>query len=392
MNIVLFDDDRRDQFYPLSLTRPISQFRLGIQTIAEKWERISNYKTSSLVPDYLSVLYPRMDSSDTYFINSRLIADSELWGAISTLSQESALMDQNRYLAFRLSNGNPFQKPEPPLKSQILYLKGYSWITHPEDLIRLNAEQIESDYIALSKNRESYPISSTNRVMGNRLFVNGPIQAEFVTLNTQTGPIFIDEGVQLMEGVMIRGPFAVLNSSVVKMGAKIYGGTTLGPHCTLGGEIKNSILMGNSNKGHEGYMGDSIIGEWCNLGADTNNSNLKNNYKTVKIFDYSSNEPRETHQQFLGMIMGDYVKCGINSTINTGTVMGIGVNWFGPSLSPNFIPDFTWAESGKFQEHKLDKMIETTSRAMQRRNHHLSKEEIDIIKQVFEMTKPYREY
>jgi len=392
MNLILFDDEQRSRFYPISLTRPISFFRLGIQTLAEKWQRISRLKPSFLVPEYLSEKFPLLIGEDNYFVNSRLVARQAVWDEISRLPLGSALMDKDLFLAAHLGfieKGKSFQAS---IISLVQTQEKNVWLDYIEDLVQLNSDEIQSDFEAITHGKPSESLSSTNRVLGNRLFISGPIQAECITINTQTGPVYIEKGVQIMEGSMIRGPVAVLSDSVIKMGAKIYGGTSIGPHCTVGGEVKNANILGFSNKGHEGYLGDAILGEWCNLGADTNNSNMKNNYGFVRMFDYPSHEFRTTSLQFLGVIMGDHVKCGINSTINTGTVFGMGVNWFGPVLSPNFIPDFTWSESGKFSEYRLDKMLETASKALERRQKVLEKEDIQIITRIFEMTKPYRNY
>jgi UDP-N-acetylglucosamine diphosphorylase/glucosamine-1-phosphate N-acetyltransferase len=392
MNLILFDDEQRTRFYPIALTRPISHFRLGIQTLSEKWERFSSLKPSYLVPEYLKGLFPIHTDEDNILINSRLIPNEELWKQIMNLSLGMAILDQDRLLAARI----PRMETEKPIQAYIHSFQplqvNYLWLNFPEDIIRLNEEEMVNDFEALTRSGVSESISSTNHVLGNRLWVSGPISAEYAIINTETGPVYIEEGVQIMEGAMIRGPVAILSHSVVKMGSKIYGSTSIGPHCTVGGEVKNSNIIGFSNKGHEGYLGDSIIGEWCNLGADTNNSNMKNNYGFVRMFDYSMNDYRLTGQKFLGLMMGDHVKCGINSTINTGTVFGMGVNWFGAALSPGFIPDFTWSESGKFTEYRLEKMLETASKAMERRQKVLSEGDIKLITKIFEMTKTYRTY
>ncbi len=452
MNLILFDDEQRERFYPLSLTRPIANFRLGIGTLAEKWEKISGLKASFLVPDYLESLFPIKQTEDNIFINSRCVPNREIWEELKTIPIDSFLyhlpkeslkdpignssfpkeLDLNfnpesfslpTILAGRFKSRENFLKlqkilpsnPKSLILGQLLNVSSnYDWLNYTEDLIKFNAKEIIKDFEGLSlvfplkenvvgeqftdsfrdtsieTNKISFSV--TNRIIGNRIWIHPTAKVEYATLNTQTGPIYIDEDVEIMEGSLIRGPVAIMKGSIVKMGAKIYGGTSIGPRCTVGGEVKNSILIANSNKAHEGYLGDSILGEWCNLGADTNNSNMKNNYKHVKVFDYVLNKPRETDLMFLGLILGDHVKSGINSTFNTGTVLGVGVNWFGSALSPNFIPDFSWAESGNIKEYTFDKMVETTRRAKARRNESLDEKELKILEYIFKLTQTLRNY
>lgn len=413
MNLILFDDDHRDRFLPLSFTRPLSLFRLGILTLAEKWELISGLNPSFQVPDYLSKVYCKIKTNDNLFLNSRLIPNKSIWKKISLLAIGDSIFINNILIASRLLvwdyklNPGGKKSKEIVVKSaqneivdsdstdgqkMILDETEFRLLNYLEDFVRLNDEEIKKDLEILRENKTNGAISSTNRILGNDLWVNGKIKAEYVTLNSLAGPIFIDEGVEIMEGALIRGPVALLKGSTVKMGAKIYGGTTIGPNCTVGGEIKNSILFAFSNKAHEGYLGDSIIGEWCNLGADTNNSNMKNNYKNVRLYDYTQHNFRETEMHFLGVIMGDHVKCGINSTLNTGTIMGVGVNWFGSALSPTFVPDFSWAESGKIQEYRLDKMMDTAEKAMARRNVNLTENQKSLLKSIFELTQKSRNF
>ncbi len=418
MNLILYDDAERDRFYPLSLSRPISHLRLGIQTLLEKWKSISSHMVSSLVPEYLEDLFPPIITQDNIFINSRLVPDPALWSTLSNLTIGESLMDGDRLLAGRfpsVASWRPVenfwkeainqekdiknQRREGTNKVEVEYIKApvqypenYQWLSYLEDFIKLNADEIILDFESMTRDLVSSPLDTSNRILGSKLFAHPSAVASCGTFNTETGPIYIDSDVQIMEGAMIRGPVAILSGSIVKMGAKIYGGTSIGPNCTVGGEIKNSILLSNSNKAHEGYLGDSMIGEWCNLGADTNNSNMKNNYKNVSLYDYSVKKSRETTLQFLGTMMGDHVKCGINSTLNTGTVFGVAVNWVGPVLSPAFIPDFSWAESGILQEYTIDKMIQTAQKVMARKHRIMSSDEISLLNKIFTMTKPYRNY
>jgi UDP-N-acetylglucosamine diphosphorylase/glucosamine-1-phosphate N-acetyltransferase len=223
------------------------------------------------------------------------------------------------------------------------------------------------------------------------VFVEPGFHGENFTLNASLGPVYLGKDSEIMEGSVIRGPFALCEAAVVKMGAKIYGPTTIGPFCKVGGEINNSVLQANSNKSHDGFLGNSVLGEWCNLGADTNNSNLKNNYGEVKIWNYASRDFVGTGRQFCGLIMGDHSKCGINTMFNTGTVVGVSANIFGPGFPPTFVPSFSWGGAGGFSDYKLSKALETASRVMERRELELTREDLVILEHVFHLTKEFRQ-
>jgi len=390
MNLILFDDEHRSRFYPLIWTRPLSLLRLGIDTLADKWERLSGLKPSFIVPEYLSERFPFTSSEENFLVNSRLVPNIQLWESLRELPPGTGMMRDGNLLGAHVGTLERGKSLGKSIQHLIEYPGNLIWLNHLEDFIKNNANQILIDFEDFTKRQSSHSLSATNQVLGDRVYLNGSVKSEYAYFNTETGPIFLDEGVEIMEGAMIRGPVAILAGSVVKMGAKIYGGTSIGPHCVIGGEVKNANILGFSNKGHEGYLGDSMIGEWCNLGADTNNSNMKNNYGLVRLFDYSIGDFRLTDMKFLGVMMGDHVKCGINSTINTGTVFGLGVNWFGPVLSPCFVPDFSWADSGSISEYKLDKLMETAEKAMERRQILFTDLDRKILTRIFEQTKTYR--
>ncbi|MGB1307109.1 MAG: glucose-1-phosphate thymidylyltransferase, partial [Flavobacteriales bacterium] len=215
-------------------------------------------------------------------------------------------------------------------------------------------------------------------------------KVEHAILNASTGPIYVGKDAEIMEGSIVRGPLAMCENSVLKMGAKIYGATTLGPYCKVGGEVNNSVLLGYSNKGHDGFLGNSVLGEWCNLGADTNNSNLKNNYAEVKLWSYQSERFVNTGLQFCGLIMGDHSKCGINTMFNTGTVVGVSANVFGAGFPRNFVSSFSWGGSAGYMTYRLNKVFEVAEKVMQRRAIEFNQVEKDILTEVFELTKSYR--
>ena len=394
MNIILFDDYSRADLFPLTLTRPVGALRIGILTIAEKWALISGLPVSYHTEEYLLPKFLMQLADDNILINAKVLPDMQLWASIQALVKDEALGYNNDLLAVRLDrasleSGSVFIQQAtrtPYFESKLIF------ILHVEDLVKHNALALLADFNLITAGRQSDKLSIDNHVIGDNLFVEPGAKCTMATINTSTGPVYIGRDTEIMEGSHIRGPFALMNNSTVKMGSKIYGATSIGPYCTIGGEIKNSILSGYSNKSHEGYLGDSVLGEWCNLGADTNNSNMKNTYMPVSIYNYRLKERRATGMQFLGMVMGDHSKSGINATFNTGTMIGIGVNFFGTTLSPSFIPDFTWAEPNKFKEYQLEKMLDTARKMMERKNLILDTKDENILREAFKLTAAYRNY
>ena len=262
------------------------------------------------------------------------------------------------------------------------------------DIFSKNGEAIKQDFALLTKGKTSQPLSSTNSLIGNSadLFIEEGAVIQASSLNTTSGPIYIGKDAEIMEGSAVRGPFALGEHSALKLNTKIYGATTIGPHCKVGGEVNNSVIFGFTNKAHDGFLGNSVIGEWCNLGADTNNSNLKNNYSSVKLFNYNLDKMMDSGLQFCGLMMGDHSKCGINTMFNTGTVVGVGANIFGGGFPPTHIPSFSWGGAESMETYKIDKMLETAHRVYDRRAMKLSDEEIIILQTVFDQTKKYRTF
>lgn len=391
MRINLFDDRAALSLRPLTYTRPVADLRIGILTIAEKWEKYHSGRCGFLTADYLQPKYPLLQAADTY-INGAVCPDKPLFEAISTLNPGEVLMYNNLVLAYRTGVAELMGLKEAGQLKPVHFQGNVTYIQFPEDLFRLNDAQLCADFILLTSGRTSANLSNTNIILGDQIFVEDGVVAECATFNTRTGPIYLGKDSQVWEGSHIRGSFALGEGSQVKMGSKIYGQTTIGPYSRVGGEINNAVIWGYSSKGHEGYLGNSVLGQWCNIGADSNNSNLKNTYGDIKLWDYELDTFRNTGLQFCGLIMGDHAKCGINTMFNTGTVAGVSANVFGSGYPRNFIPDFSWGGAHGFDTYTLEKMLETTEKVFQRRNVTFTQEEKDILIAVFEQTAVYRHF
>jgi UDP-N-acetylglucosamine diphosphorylase/glucosamine-1-phosphate N-acetyltransferase len=382
MNVILFDSNRSN-FYPLSYTRPISEFRIGILTIKEKWTHY--YKNiSTKTEDYLVSKYPIRKQKENLWIDASVLPSKELKTELDSLRNGEVLESNGKIIAFK--NLNYSFKNLNKINTSILV----NSIENIWDIFSDNGREIEADFKLLTKARKSQKISDTNTVIGKHIFVEKGAKISCSILNAENGPIYIGKNTEIMEGAIIRGPFAMGENAVLKMGAKIYGPTTLGPHCKVGGEVNNSVFFGYSSKAHDGFLGNSVIGEWCNLGADTNNSNLKNNYAEVKLWNYEMERFKKTGLQFCGLIMGDHSKCGINTMFNTGTVIGVSANIFGSGFPRNFIPSFSWGGASGFQVYKLPKVFEVASKVFERRKLDFDENEQNILSEVYDMTKRYR--
>ena len=382
MNVILFDSNRSN-FYPLSYTRPISEFRIGILTIKEKWTHY--YKNiSTKTEDYLVSKYPIRKQKENLWIDASVLPSKELKTELDSLRNGEVLESNGKIIAFK--NLNYSFKNLNKINTSILV----NSIENIWDIFADNGREIEADFKLLTKARKSQKISDTNTVIGKHIFVEKGAKISCSILNAENGPIYIGKNTEIMEGAIIRGPFAMGENAVLKMGAKIYGPTTLGPHCKVGGEVNNSVFFGYSSKAHDGFLGNSVIGEWCNLGADTNNSNLKNNYAEIKLWNYEMERFKKTGLQFCGLIMGDHSKCGINTMFNTGTVIGVSANIFGSGFPRNFVPSFSWGGASGFQVYKLPKVFEVASKVFERRKLDFDENEQNILSEVYDMTKRYR--
>ena len=382
MNVILFDSNR-ENYYPLTYTRPISDFRIGILTIKEKWERY--YKSVSVqTVDYLSAKFPLKIQKDNLWINSKILPCSALITELKSLRVGELLEKDGEIIASR-SAVFDLQKMNR-IDSHVTF----NAVENLWDIFSDNDREIESDFLLLTKRRKSQALNDTNILVGDRIFIEKGAKVSCSILNSESGPIYIGKNTEVMEGSIIRGPFAMCENSVLKMGARIYGATTLGPYCKVGGEVNNSVFFGYSSKAHDGFLGNAVIGEWCNLGADTNNSNLKNNYAEVKLWNYEMERFKKTGLQFCGLIMGDHSKCGINTMFNTGTMVGVSANIFGSGFPRNFIPSFSWGGASGFSIYKLPKVFEVADKVFARRKLKFDKIEQDILNHVYDMTKRYR--
>ena len=381
MNVILFDNNRVN-YYPLSFTRPIAYFRVGIFTIKEKWEQY--YKSVSVkTEDYLSAKFALKVQKDNLWIDARIFPSQALITELNSLRIGEALAKNGVIFAFRNSTFTTD-------KLNIIDSNAvFNSIENLWDIFLDNDREINSDFEFLAK-RKSQTLNQSNTLIGDKIFIEKGAKVSCSILNTENGPIYIGKDAEIMEGSLVRGPFAMLNNSVLKMGSKIYGATTLGPFCKVGGEVSNAVFFGYSSKAHDGFLGNSVIGEWCNLGADTNNSNLKNDYAEVKLWNYETESFKNTGLQFCGLIMGDHTKCSINTMFNTGTVVGVSANIFGSGFPRNFIPSFSWGGASGFSVYKLAKVFDVVEKVFARRKLKFDKVEKDILTHVYDMTKRYR--
>ncbi len=387
-NLVLFDNGHVD-LLPLTFTRPVAELRIGILTITQKWERLLNTKASFNTQDYLKVKFPLELGDDNLLISGNVVPEELLVAEIQKLGVGEGLKWNSDVVCLRLnqSDATRFLNGEVDFVSMKSLDAEPITIRRPYDIFRLNGVALELDFKFITKGRKSAPISATNRVIApENVFLEEGAIVECSILNASTGPIYIGVDAEIMEGSIVRGPLALCEHAGLKMGAKIYGPTTIGPHSKVGGEVNNSVIIGYSNKGHDGFLGNSVLGEWCNLGADTNNSNLKNNYEEVKLWSYREHSFVRTGLQFCGLIMGDHSKCGINTMFNTGTVVGVSANIFGSGFPRNFVPSFSWGGAQGVMDYTVNKALQTARKVMERRGIELSVADIDILTHIHDTT------
>jgi len=391
MNYILFDGKYRKSLLPFTYTRPIADIRVGILTIREKWEYFLQDSISTLTQDYLSKKYYTTEAKDNILINSSFLPNQELVNLVTNLEENQAVVQNENVIAFR--TGDVKKKFRIEDYNLINFENSCVTIKNTWDIFINNDFAIKSDFLLVTKGRESQPIPKTVNVINpENIFIEKGAKLEFVTLNASKGVMYLGKDSKIMEGSVIKGSFALCEGAHVKLATKIYGATTVGPHCRVGGEISNSVLMGYSNKGHDGFLGNSVLGEWCNIGADSNNSNLKNNYNEVKLWNYDGEEMQKTGLQFCGLMMGDHSKCGINTMFNTGTVVGVFANIFGGGFVPKFVPSFSWGGSEGFKTYIREKALNTAKIVMNRRNIEPSQEDINILESIFEQTSKYRNF
>lgn len=378
-NIILFDDDKvRASLLPLTFTRPVAEVRFGIMTQAEKWKRAIEGEYSCLTQDYLSVKYPVVMAGDNLFIAAHVSPDTALVDAILGLADGEALVTPaGETLAYRGVAGR-----------DVVYDGTFLAFRDVTDLFMLNDKAIAADYAVLTAGRASRPLSDTCRLVGDasQLFIEDGATVECASINVTKGPVYIGRDAEVMEGACLRGPIAMCPHSVVNMGGKIYGATTLGPYCKVGGELNNVVMTGYSNKAHDGFLGNAVIGEWCNLGAGCTASNLKNTYGPVRLWSYATGSFVKTGLQFCGLIMGDHSKAGINTMFNTATVVGVGVNFYGAGFPRTYIPSFHEGSTAGMKEVDMMRFFDTASRMMSRRHIPLTEADKEILISIRETT------
>ena len=389
MNYILFDGTVRNALLPFTFTRPVADIRIGILTIREKWEKYLGYTTTTLTEEYLMEKYPMVEMEENIMINASFLPNPILIDMVQNLNPKEAILFGEEIIAFHT---NDTQEDIDFDEYELIEYEGdVLRIENTWDIFAKNDAAIREDFELLTEDRFSQPIpKSVNLIAPENIFIEEGAKLEFVTLNASTGPIYIGKNAEIMEGSVIRGPFALCEEAQVKLATKVYGATTVGPHCRIGGEVNNSVLFGYSNKGHDGFLGNSVLGEWCNIGADSNNSNLKNNYEEVRLWSYETEGFARTGLQFCGLMMGDHSKCGINTMFNTGTVVGVSTNIFGSGFPRNFVPSFSWGGASGFTTYITKKAFETAKIVMSRRHVEFTEEDAKILEHVFEETKKYR--
>ena len=388
MNYILFDGEHRDALLPFTYTRPVADIRIGILTIREKWELSLGATTTTITEDYLSDKYPMVEMEQNVMINASYLPTRVLVSQIKNLKENQAIYNGDNMIAFfsledqeiDINNLEVLQHEDPLLKVET------TW-----DIFSKNGAAIQADYNLITTDRTSAPIpEKTVAFNPEAIFIEEGAKLPLCVLNATDGPIYIGKNTEIMEGSMVRGPFALCEGATLKMGTKIYGPTTVGPHSKVGGEVNNSVFFGYANKAHDGFLGNSVIGEWCNFGADTNNSNLKNNYAEVRLWSYETENFAKTGLQFCGLMMGDHSKCGINTMFNTGTVVGVNANIFGSGFPRNFIPSFSWGGSKGFTTYETSKAFEVAKEVMKRRGLEFTAQDSAILEHIFKLSATYR--
>lgn len=396
-NIILFDLPAvRENLLPLSYTRPIADFLVGITTLRKKWESFLAGEFSYSTVGYLSEKYPMKTAEENLFIASNIIATEPLARRLDTLEPGEVLMadtmaGQRMLVGFK-GGANRLDEVIHSMPAGIVYEEKVDAINYVYDIFLLNGRQIEADFDVLTAGREGQSIPRSNTVIGDpdRIYIESGAIVEGVVLNASHGPIYVGRHVEIMEGSCLRGPIALGEHSTVNMGTRIYPGTSLGPWCKVGGELNNVVIFGFTNKAHDGFLGNAVIGEWCNLGAGCVASNLKNDYTEIKLWNYPSHRFLRTGLQFCGLIMADHSKAGINTMFNTATVVGVGVNIHGSGFPRNFIASFSEGGPSGFTDLPMEKFFDIAKRMMARRGRSLSEADNRIFHAIRELAENYK--
>ena len=392
MNYILFDDAARPRLLPFTHTRPVGDIRCGILTMRERWELLFKGNTGTLTESYMQDVFPQNCGDDNTYINAAVFGTEEIAVAVQKLLPGKALVAGGVIIAARTHARDmslaTFREHIDTLPNEELAVAP-AMLKNVWDIFSLNDKALRQDFELLTKGRQSAPVPEGVTVTGREnLFIEegAHIYAGCI-INAATGPVYIAADTEVLEGSLMRGPIAICDHGVVKMGAKLYGATTIGPGCKVGGEINNVVFFANSNKAHDGYLGNAVIGEWCNLGADTNCSNLKNNYAEVKIWDEAANKSVNTGLTFCGLLMGDHSKCGINTMFNTGTIVGVSCNLFGGDFPEKFVRSFSWGGSEGITHYDFNRAMETADRMMGRRGLKMSDQEREMYRYLFDNSK-----
>jgi UDP-N-acetylglucosamine diphosphorylase/glucosamine-1-phosphate N-acetyltransferase len=392
MHVLLFDDPAiRPHLFPFTFTRPVAALRCGILTLAEKWQlHLGAPTVGHLTQPYLQAKFPAGDvDGPALVINGAVCPDDLLVRQVQALAPGQGLYCDEVLVAAHLADASQVAELiQDGLREQVQVAEPITVISRPWHLFLRNGVEIRRDFALLTQGRTSQPVNDAPTIVyaPENIFIEEGVKIRAAILNAENGPIYLGRNSEVQEGAILKGPLSLGEGAVVNAGARLRGDNTIGPYCKVGGEIGNSILMGYSNKGHDGYLGNSVIGEWCNLGADTNTSNLKNNYAPVKVWSHAAHRFVNTGQTFCGLLMGDHAKAGINTMFNTGTVVGVGANVFGAGFPRTFIPSFSWGGASGFDTFKLDKFAEVAERVMGRRGLAYDAVEEDVIKEVFNQT------
>ena len=390
MNIILFDEkDNWTDLLPISFTRPIADIRIGILTIAEKWQHLLPEARISYKPaDYLTVKFATEETGDDIIILSNILPDADLAARIAALQHGEALIAAGKMIALR----GTLQQFEASQRSADITVDDVDSIVWLYDIFLKNDAQLRADFEIITRGRTSAPIDDSCTVIGSRdqIFIEEGATVQGATLNTLGGPIYIGKEATIMEGSCIRAPFAACTHAQVNMAAKIYGATTLGPHCKVGGELNNVVMIGYSNKAHDGFLGNAVVGEWCNIGAGTNASNLKNDYTEIKLWNYRTHRFLKTGLQFCGLILGDHSKIGINCMLNTATVIGVGVNIHGAGFPRAFVASFLEGGSAGYTDVSVAKFFDIAKRMMARRGITLSDSDKEIFESIYAIADNYK--
>jgi UDP-N-acetylglucosamine diphosphorylase/glucosamine-1-phosphate N-acetyltransferase len=389
-NYILYDDAAvRPHLLPFTFTRPVSEIRCGILTLTEKWAHFLHTQPSFLTEPYLQHKFPFVATNDNIFLNGAVCATASIATAVGQLKAGEALiaLENAQVIAYR----SPFEvvNPVSELKT-VLFSEPIVTIKRVWDIYGENGAQIKADFAALTQGRVSQPLTDpfTHVYAPDNVFLEEGAKVRASILNAENGPIYIGKNATVNEGSVIMGPFALGEDSTVNWGAKMRMNTSVGPHCKIGGEVSNSVLFGFSNKGHDGFLGNSVLGEWCNLGANCNNSNLKNDYTNVKLYSYATETLEDTNRLFCGLFMGDFTKAGISTLFNTGTVVGVNTNVFGAGFQPKHIPSFSWGGAAEgFTEYRIEKALKVAYETVSRRGEAFGETEQEILKHVFELSR-----